>query len=171
MAYTVQTVRGGGRYATAATTSMGTAAERRFFDICRRRGYTIRPATSYENRVKHFDFEVQINKVEVKAMKAPRRGMAPDPNMIYIELRNVSGGDGWLYGNADYLAFEQPCGFLMVRRTELVRLAERMRSRCRVSRVSGVYRTLYSRANRDDLVMVVHKNDLAGFESKWLLCV
>lgn len=165
------TVRGGGQFATAVTTSMGTNAERRFFDICRGRGYKIRLATSYENCVKHFDFEVQSYKVEVKAMKAPRRGMSPDPNMIYVELKNVSGGDGWLYGDADFLAFEQPHGFLMVRRHELVQLAERMRPKCRVSRVSGVYHTLYSRANRDDLVMVLHKKDLADFESKWLLAV
>lgn len=171
MDYKLAPVRGGGRYATAATTSIGTKAEQRFFDICRGRGYKIRPATSYENRVKHFDFEVQSYKVEVKAMKAPRRGMAPDPNMIYVELKNVSGSSGWLYGDADFLAFEQPGGFLMVRRRELVQLAERMRPKCRVSRVSGMYNTLYSRANRDDLVMVMHKNDLADFESKWLLTV
>lgn len=171
MTHILTPVRGGGRYATAATTAMGTNAERRFFDICRGRGMKIRSATSYENRVKHYDFEVESYKIEVKAMKAPRRGMAPDPNMIYVELRNVNGGDGWLYGDADYLAFEQPDGFLMVRRTELVRLVQRMRSRCRVSRVSGVYHTLYSRANRDDLVMVMHLNDIAGLESKWLLRV
>lgn len=150
---------------------MGTAAEQRFFDICGRRSYTIRPASSYENRVKHFDFEVQGFKVEVKAMKAPRRGQAPDPNMIYVELRNVSGGTGWLYGEADIIAFEQPRGFLMVHRRELVRFVEQMRLRCRMSHVSGVYHTMYSRANRDDLVMVLHKNDLMGFESKWLLGV
>lgn len=162
-------VRGGGSYATVATTAMGTSAERRFYNACRYKGYRVRPATSYENRIKHFDFEVGRDWVEVKAMKSPRRGMSPDPNMIYVELRNVCGGDGWLYGEADYIAFEQPNGFLMVRRRELVRLVERMLPRCNRSRVSGVYHTLYSRANRDDLVMVLHKDDLARLESRCLL--
>lgn len=168
---TLASVRGGGRYATAHTTSMGTAAEQRFFDICRARGYTIRPANNFENRVNHFDFEVQGFKVEVKAMKAPRRGMAPDPDMIYVELKNVCGGSGWVYGNADFVAFEQRGGYLMVRRDELVQLVQSMQSKFRHSHVSGVYHTLYSRANRDDLVMVLHANDLARMKSKWLLKV
>lgn len=148
---------------------MGTAAEQRFFDICRSRDYTIRPATSYENRVNHFDFEVQGYAVEVKSMKAPRRGMAPDPNMIYVELKNVSGGSGWVYGNADFIAFEQYNGFLMVDRNKLVQLVQSMQSMCRKSNVSGVYHTLYSRANRDDLVIVLHVKDLAKLDTKWLL--
>lgn len=148
---------------------MGTAAEQRFFDICRSRGYTIRSATSYENRVKHFDFKVQGYAVEVKSMKAPRRGMAPDPNMIYVELKNVCGGSGWVYGDADYIAFEQRKGFLMVDRSKLVGLVQSMQSKCRKSNVSGVYNTLYSRANRDDLVMVLHINDLTGLDTKWLI--
>jgi hypothetical protein len=150
---------------------MGTAAEQRFANICREKGYAIRPATSYENRVRHFDFRVCGDKVEVKAMKSPRRGMAPDPDMIYVELRNVSGGDGWLYGDADLIAFGQRDGFLMVNRRELVRLVEWMRPRCRRSAVSGVYHTLYSRVNRDDLVMVLHIDDIAALKSNWTLRV
>jgi hypothetical protein len=164
-------VRGGGAYATAHTAAMGTAAEQRFYDICRSRGYKIRAATSYENRVKHFDFHVQGRPVEVKAMKAPRRGMAPVSDMIYVELKNVSGGVGWVYGDADFIAFEQHEGFLVVDRRELVRLVQSMQPKCKQSRVSGVFHTLYSRANRDDLVMVLHKDDLARLDTKWLLPV
>ena len=163
------TVYGGGRFATARTTAMGVAAERYFYDICRGRRYAVRPATSYENRVEHFDFEVQGMRIEVKAMKAPRRGMRPDPNIIYVELRNVDGGRGWLYGSADYIAFEQRGGFLMVQRRELVRLAEHMAVRCRKARVSGVYHTLYSRANRADLVLVLHIDDVLRMRNTWFL--
>jgi hypothetical protein len=164
-------VRGGGAYATAHTTAMGTNAERRFYDGCMNKGWNIRQSSSYENRVRHYDFEVNGDYIEVKAMKAPRRGMAPDPSIIYLELKNIEGGEGWLYGDADFIAFEQPSGFLVVCRTELVSLAERMMSRCRRVHVSGEYNTLYSRANRSDLVMVLHIDDIHRLRNKFKMYV
>jgi hypothetical protein len=148
---------------------MGTAAEQRFFDICKKRKYVIRPATQKENIVSHFDFIVQGKRVEVKSMKAPRRGQAPDPNIIYLELRNVEGGDGWLYGRADFIAFEQERGFLIVSRKELVQLVDRMQSRCRSARTSGLFYTMYSRANRRDLVMILPLSALAKLDSRYLM--
>jgi hypothetical protein len=165
----ITTVRGGGRFATAHTMAMGTAAEQRFYEGCREKGHAVYAASAYENRVYHFDFHVNDIRVEVKAMKSARRGLAPDPNIIYVELRNVTGGSGWLYGRADAIAFEQPCGFVVVDRVELVRVVERILPRCRRASVSGVYHTLYSRANRDDLVLVLHLDDLDGMKSKWFM--
>jgi len=43
--------------------------------------------------------------------------------------------------------------------------------RCRRAYVSGVYHTLYSRVNRDDLVIVLHRDDLDGMKSKWFMRV
>lgn len=165
-------VYGGGRYATAATRRMGRDAEVRFMQICKAHRYGVVNATRRENMVDHFDFWVEWGarraaKIEVKAMKARRRGEAVDPSVIYLETRNVAGGLGWLYGKADYIAFEQPRGFLLVPRVDLVELLRGMRLR-RAAR-SGIRGTVYSRPGRRDEVAVLDIRDIEGFRHNVLM--
>jgi hypothetical protein len=144
---------------------MGNQAEKRFVQLCHNRKFPLRPATKNENMVHHFDYVVQdandrFAKIEVKAMKAARRGMQPSPHIIYVELKNIHGGPGWIYGKADYIAFEQPNGFLLVDRLQLLDLVERIQPTCRKAAESGIRRTLYSRRDRDDLVLVLYMDDI-----------
>ena len=162
---------GGGRYATAATRAMGRMAEVRFMRICGERyGYRYRVANRKENVVDHFDFVIQGgSKVDVKAMKSARRGGPVDPNIVYVELKNVSGGNGWLYGKADYIAFEQPTGFLFIDRRELASFVNMRRPYMRRAEYSGVYNTLYSRKGRNDEVAIFHMHDIMSIHNKFFL--
>ena len=80
----------------------------------------LRVASKFENIRKHFDFIVKLGskyqKVEVKSMKSRKRGQPQDPTCIFIETQSVKGYPGWVHGEADTVAFEQPEGFLMIPR-------------------------------------------------------
>lgn len=145
---------------------MGEHAESRFVNVCKKKGVSVRPASQLENMFQHFDFIVssadrrKCARVEVKSMKARRRGMEPDPRVLYVELKNVHGYAGWLFGKADYLAFEQEKGFLMVDRKELIGVVDTLRPHCTIAETSGITHTLYSRRNRKDLVMIMDMSDI-----------
>lgn len=163
--FIAESVKGGGAFATEATRQMGTHAEQRFIDMCAKKGFPMRPATSYENRRLHFDFivkktNVMFSRVEVKAMKASWRGGPPNPNIIYVETKNIIGEKGWVYGAADEIAFEQPWGFLIVPRKALVAMTEYYRKKARRAERSGIPYTVYGRKDRNDEVLLLQTSDL-----------
>ena len=165
--YANHTVYGGGVYATAATTSMGRGAEVRFMRLCDRYRYEFKKATRRENMVDHFDFHLKVEDdafctVEVKAMKSRRRSEPVDPSIIYLETRRVGGGVGWLYGKADYIAFEQPNGFLFVERLALASFVQRRRPSMLLANRSGIANTLYSLPGRGDEVAIFNLSDIVG---------
>jgi hypothetical protein len=98
-----------------------------------------------------------------------------------VEIQNVHGAKGWLYGNADCLAFHHPTSFTIVWRFRLVKLVERLMQESSVT--PDEYITdkwewsplghgdpksqVYSRKkwDRDDRVVMVHKNDMWNISS------
>ncbi len=170
----VRQVVGGGKYATVRTTMHGTLAEQRFVDICCGRGLRVVKASKRENRIDHLDFHVHLLNgrwvtVDVKAIKSRRRGQPPDPSVIYVELRGVTGEAGWIYGKADYIAFEQVNGFFMVPRQRLLERTEELLPSCERSVVSGVAMTIYGRRERKDEIMVLNAEHIQGISGSFFL--
>lgn len=176
---------GGGQFATAHTNRMGSHAEDLFEKICKANGMTVKHASKIDDMTRHFDFFVRpwnaldigrtSARVEVKAMKCPRRGLPPDETLIYVELVNVIGKLGWVFGDADILAFEQPCDrFLLVKREELARKALEMWKTGEKGEHSGIKGTLWTRPGREDLVLSLDRDmhvkclthSILGFPSK-----
>ncbi len=152
---------GGNQYATDKTNDMGELAERKFFAFCSKYPYMkLRNATKYEEIFYHYDYVMQVRKknkheyfrIEVKSMKSKKRGQKQDPNIIFLEYKNIDGGMGWLYGNADYIAFEQYKFFILFPRLDLLKFAEMKRKKIKTAKDSGIINTLYSRKNRKDLI-------------------
>jgi|TARA_B100001094_G_scaffold90054_1_gene86145 hypothetical protein len=72
----------------------------------------LKPSTEEENIKDHIDFKCEgLGTVDVKAKK-----QSFDEGLIWIELKNVIGEDGWLFGNQDRIAFEWNDHFRIVRR-------------------------------------------------------
>jgi hypothetical protein len=164
-----QMMLGGGEFATKATQRMGLHAETLFQTLCQQHNLSCRPATRFENTVRHFDFVVtpwpfppfsqDTARVEVKAIKCPSRGAKPDPTLIYVELKGVMGHKGWVLGDADIVAFEQPHNsFLLVKREDLARKAAQMFDSAAHAQRSGVKGTLWSRPDRQDLVLCMDRD-------------
>ena len=99
-------------------------------------------------------------KYDVKAMKKWRRD-DPDPTdrIHYVELRNVHGELGWLYGEADYIAFETRRYWLVVDRKFLMAYVEGATQKNLRSQRPEVYK-LYQREGRKDLMTLVPTVDL-----------
>ena len=148
---------------------MGLHAETLFRELCESKGWSCRPASRFENTVRHFDFVVRpwsllplqtdVARVEVKAIKCPRRGARPDPTLIYVELKSVMGHKGWVFGEADIVAFEQPNNsFLCVKREDLARKSAELFPSATHASHSGVKGTLWSRPERQDLVLCMDRD-------------
>lgn len=157
--FSPEAVRGGGELSDGLSKQLGETAEKKFFQMCKDKGYMIRCATKFENVKKHYDFVVKMDKsfirVEVKSMKARQRGQQPDASVIYLELFNIDGGPGWIYGEADYIAFENSKGFMLYPRMELIKIVDYWKDKLPYVTKSGIDFTLYGRQNRKDLVLVL----------------
>jgi hypothetical protein len=79
--------------------------------------------------------------------------------MHYVELRNVHGNRGWLYGQANYIVFETRSYWLVVPREDLVNFIDGAVEKNERSLQPEVYK-LYQRHERKDLITVVPTVDL-----------
>lgn len=140
---------------------MGLNAENRFVKICKQLGKKCQESSRHENMVEHWDFLVdEVDRIEVKSRKRKnRRDDSVDDSIIFVEFLNVRGNMGWLYGKADFLAFENPEGFIVVSREDLAKLAESL-----VSSEFASYQTLYKsyrrRSRPDEHVGLIKYSDL-----------
>lgn len=127
-----------------------------------------RPATVNEDVHDHFDLEIKF-KIDAKGLKKIRRTDAEkNQNFHWIELRNVAGNKGWLYGKADFFAFELEDYWVMVRKEALINLVETKTIKEHRDRPTPYH--LYGRKGRQDLLTLVSSYDLiyisAGFSKK-----
>ena len=120
----------------------GRGAEQQFEAMCRRHGWRWRKATPSEDAQEHWDYLVQRGsreqpeRIEVKSEKKLKRSdREPSRTFTWLEWEGVPRADGtsnagWLYGRADYIAFQShsadgQLGFLLCKRTECLALAQR----------------------------------------------
>jgi hypothetical protein len=150
----------------------GAKAEDSFASIIESKGWEITEANFGEQVHKHIDFYIKPDdgrefSVDVKASKRVSRSDAdPQDNFIWVEFLNVRGNKGWLYGEADYIAFENGRDFILVNRKELAELCEKL---CdtddRVSVAKGALYKGYSRKGREDLISIIKASDLYSIAS------
>jgi hypothetical protein len=118
-------------------------------------------ATKEQDIHEHWDVKSVVGtKYDVKAMKKWKRAdPEPTDRIHFVELRNVQGKLGWLYGEADYIAFETRSHWIVVPRQKLVFFVEGATEKNERSEKPAVYK-LYQREGRKDLMTVVPTMDL-----------
>ena len=103
---------------TGIAQESGELFERKFVELCHKKGYVVKNATRKEERMCHIDFWVTLDNgtkisVEVKGMKRMRRykwikgkkTLQPFQNKLHhVEWQN-KGRPGWVCGIADFIAF------------------------------------------------------------------
>lgn len=116
----------------------GERAEDLFARICASRGYTTIRTSQEEDCLDHIDYWVKTKdiqgvihemSVDVKGLKhnAGERQNGDFIEDIWVEFVSKNH-KGWLYGKADWVAFQQPDNsFLMVNRQQLVRLMNELK--------------------------------------------
>ena len=123
-----------------------------------------------EDMFEHWDVKLDTGDsvilTDVKAMrKVNRSDESPDERYHYVELKNVNGNDGWLYGKADCFAFEMENQYVVVNKDSLQKLiSEKCKDKIHSDKPS-LYK-LYSRPGRNDLIVLVDTNDLINISRR-----
>ena len=145
----------------------GNSAEKNFSRLANEKGYKATEATKKQEIYEHWDFRVEkdgkSHKVEVKSEKdffiKDQSGQLTK-DFLLVEFSGVTGHAGWLYGQADIVAFEKPDGFYLVPRTTLVRLAEKLCVAKLVSNKRDMLYKSYGREGRQDEVSAILLKDV-----------
>jgi DNA-binding Lrp family transcriptional regulator len=141
----------------------GDKAEQRFANILPNPIF----ATNDQNIFEHWDVANGDIKYDVKAMKKFRRSdPTPTDRIHYVELKNVNGKAGWLYGKADYIAFETRSYWVIVSRQRLQELIE-YNSPMETSEAPQVYK-LYTRSGRKDMITMIPTIDLIAIADRMI---
>ena len=117
----------------------------------------------------HYDFIIADKvKVDVKgAKKINRYDQAPHHDTHYIEFKNVRGNKGWVYGEADYIAFEYYDTFVFVKRVNIIELCKSKILDKSIKNYKSIY-GLYRREGREDLITLIPTKDLIDISTRIL---
>jgi hypothetical protein len=123
-----------------------------------------RKASEWEDINLHFDLMTEEGETyDVKALKAIKRGGMYQEGYHYVEIKNVHGDKGWLYGDADFIAFECWDYFIVVDRMKLQIFVEsRVEKKFVQNPELAVYK-LYRRKRRSDIMTLVKALDIIAF--------
>ncbi len=162
------------KHTRRVTQAQGDKAEAKFVKAMEALGKDVKKSSKHEDMREHIDFWVtdcddMFRSFDVKAYKK-----CAEFGNVLIEFKNVNGHKGWLYGNADFIAFDYNDHFLCVARHELVELAERL---CNLDdQVDHFSKALYKsygrhQWGRKDQISLIKLEDikttLATFEIKY----
>jgi hypothetical protein len=137
----------------------------------------IKKATKEEDINEHWDFlgdysELELigKKIDVKSMKRVHRSdLTPTEDYHWIEIQNVLGNKGWIYGMADFIAFETINDYLFVPRTSIVeylKLINFTEEPDVIHKETKIkLNKLYKREKRKDLIFLVKTSDLKKITS------
>ena len=95
--------------------------EELFMDTMIKLGKTVVPTTKEVDMFDHIDIFCDGIGYDVKGIKKLRRHHKDtNPDIVWVEMRNIKGNDGWLKGKADYIAFYNGTYFYIVNREKLL---------------------------------------------------
>ena len=148
---------------TRGALERGLAAEDRFLRVASGHGWEIEKTSTEDDILKHIDFSMKwkpdgpLYTVDVKA-----RNTAEEGEETWIEMRNVNGTAGWLYGEADMIAFEQADRFIVVERDKLRIWIEENVEREYVTLAHQALMKVYTRGGQKDMLTLVKTYHLKG---------
>ena len=161
------------KYDKKDSLELGDRAEVVFRRLAETRSWRLTNASFEENINDHWDFlmvnDKESHRVDVKAMKRlSRDDSSVQDKWVWIELHGVRPHDkGWLYdGKADLLSFEKTNSFIIVKRTDLITLVERLVDhKTRVHTSKEAKYKVYNRRSRPDRITLIETDRLDSI--KW----
>lgn len=143
----------------------GEKAEDLFEKMALKKNLKVQKATT-KQQLSHIDFILTNAKnqsffFDVKARKKISRSSDDfSDDLVWIEFKNVAGNQGWLYGASDYIVFERESDFVIVPRSNLVSLCERIVSNIKVDKSKDCLYKKYSRKDRKDELSLIKMKDI-----------
>lgn len=157
------------------STYEGTQAEKLFLKTANEYNCKlIRKANPNEDKFEHWDFLLSKNEkqftIDIKAHKHEYRNGPLLKYWFWFEFKNVKGNKGWLFGQADYIAFEYFGKFLLYNRKELAKIVVSLvDTKCLVKKPKEAKYKLYQRHGREDQVSLIKISDLPEPKAKWII--
>lgn len=109
--------------------------------------------------IEHWDVKVGNVKIDVKGLKKVKRSDdSVNENIHWIEIKGITGHLGWLYGNADYFAFETIKYWIIVKKETLQEYIKEHTIKEWTERPTT--NKLYTRNGRQDVITLVSTLDL-----------
>jgi hypothetical protein len=142
---------------------VGLRTEDKFVSACQSRGDNVTKSSRDEDIKLHIDYYVM--RKDQSTVSVDVKG-GNHPNCIWVEFKNVRGDIGWMYGKADWIAFEvaEVGGFAMVKRSERADLSERIVEQVFVDKANAD-RKLYQRKDRKDVISRLWLEDIKQCQS------
>lgn len=149
------------KYDKRNAASIGNRAERVFVSIAGNKGYKVKPSTVHENKIKRVDFYLNKNS-QTKGFDVKSRKKVCyydedyNDDWTWVEFKNADGFVGWMYGEADYIAFEKKDHFIIVDRISLKELSEKLINR-KKDFVKDCYNAkyrIYQRRDKEEISLI-----------------
>jgi hypothetical protein len=142
---------------------VGKEVEKNFLNLIKNASF----ATDKEDIEKHIDIKQEI-KIDVKGLRKTNRfDDFLNENIHWVELKNVHGKLGSLYGEADFFAFETEDYFIVVEAEKLRGYIKEKCSDKTFVKKPELYK-LYQRENRKDVITIVKTIDLIYLSEKMI---
>lgn len=145
--------------------SDGKRKEKEFVDLVSKNHHELVYPTTEQDINEHWDIQINNVRFDIKGLKKISRSDAHFNSSIHwIEIKNVHGKSGWLYGMADYISFETNDSWLIVKRSNLIKMVE--------DKLIMVFTDapqpykMYSRKGRHDVLTIVPIEDLKGIKTR-----
>jgi len=144
----------------------GNQAENTFECSIQKLGFIVEKSSKQQDIYDHIDYYItspdgNVLSVDVKARKRSARN-SNFTDDIWVELKNVRGNTGWLYGKQDLIAFDTSEHFIMVARADLSGYIEQVIdfNQPLVNSPRDAFHRLYQRSGRQDQITIIKKQEL-----------
>jgi len=118
-------------------------------------------ATKEEDMYEHWDLKYKNKKIDVKGLKKLHRNdINPNEDWNWIELTNVWGDTGWLYGKADQFAFETYNYWILVSKDKLQKHIEKYVDKTILYTDERKPYRIFNRKGRKDVITPIKTMDL-----------
>lgn len=143
----------------------GKVIEQQFIDLITKPEDVIIRPTIEQDINEHWDVDINGVKFDIKGVKKINR-MDNEVNydIHWIELKNVHGAAGWLYGLANYIVFETKNNWLVVDREKLINFVDE-KLKLIIVEQPELYK-MYSRRGRYDAITLIKTSDLESITTK-----
>lgn len=149
---------------------IGEHAEDMFILTAVKSGWKVSESSQIENIEEHWDFLIEKDehqyRVEVKARKRiNRKDEGGQNDFVWVELQNVRGKVGWLFGKADLIAFEKQDAFIIVKRLDLLALVnKKVNLVAKVCDPQDALYKIYKRNGRKDKLTLLPFSDIESIQ-------
>ena len=149
------------KWKNSGSWNRGQRIEKAFAPLLRQRDPNYRKANR-EEQFRHIDYFSNFGTNDVKAKKKINRSDdSEQEELVWVEVKNVQGRDGWLRGQTDVIAFERDKDFVLIKRNYLLGMCQ---VKCDLSKKvtnsrDALYKG-YQREGRKDLISIVKMSDI-----------